>query len=297
MNNTKEVAVVLVTYNRKNLLLEAVDGVFRQTKKVDHIFIVDNNSNDGTESLIRDRFGNDERVTYTKLQDNTGSAGGFHFGVKTAYEEGYQWVWFLDDDVSPEPNCLDSMLSYQNISQCIHPNKKFLDGSEFMWEALFSPSMGSINFMNNVSFQNGKDFTFVNIGCFEGMLIHRDIISKIGFPDKRFFIGGDDVIYGFESSLHTNVIFLKNAFLRKLIPVSKKQKPIALYYSIRNQFLLIKHLKNLGLFRPARFYPFFLMNIVFSMTRHVFTTRSIKTPWYVMRAVFDGLRGKFYKMK
>ncbi|MFA7315465.1 MAG: glycosyltransferase family 2 protein [Candidatus Paceibacterota bacterium] len=297
MNNRKEVAVVLVTYNRKNLLLEAIDGVLSQTTKVDHIFIVDNNSTDGTRTMLHEKFGNNINFTLIFLQENTGSAGGFHYGVKKAYEEGYQWVWFLDDDVSPESSCLDVMFSYKNISKCIHPNKKFLDGSQFMWEALFSPSMGSINFMNNVSFQNGKDFTFVNIGCFEGMLINRDIIAKIGFPDRRFFIGGDDVIYGFESSLHTNVIFLKNAFLKKLIPVSEKQKPTALYYSIRNQFLLIKHLKELGLFRPARFYPFLLMNIIFSMTRHVFTTRSSKTPWYVVRAVFDGLRGKFYKMK
>ncbi len=33
-----------------------------------------------------------------------------------------------------------------------------------------------------------------NTACFEGGLFHRDVVSKIGFPDKRFFIYWDDCI-------------------------------------------------------------------------------------------------------
>ena len=49
------------------------------------------------------------------------------------------------------------------------------------------------------------------------MLIHRQIVSKIGFPDKRFFVGGDDVAYGYLASKHTRVIYIREAcFLKKI---------------------------------------------------------------------------------
>lgn len=297
MKNTEKISAVVVTFNRKAFILETINGIFNQTKKVDHIFIVDNNSTDGTQELLKSALGNNKDVTLIFLSENTGSAGGFHEGAKRAYELGFDWVWFLDDDVCPEPNCLETLLKFQHISQCIHPSKVYLDGSEFIWEAVFSSSTGWINFINNISFKNGKEFTFVNIGCFEGMLLHRNLITKIGFPDKRFFIGGDDVIYGFEASLHTNVIFVRDAHIKKLIPVSKKQKPVAIYYSIRNQFLIIERLKKLGLFRGSRFYPFLFLNILISMTKHAFTTRSIKTPFYVMKAVFDGVSSNYFMIK
>ena len=49
------------------------------------------------------------------------------------------------------------------------------------------------------------------------MLIHSEIVSKIGFPDRRFFIGGDDVAYGYLAHKHTRVIYIREAcFLKKI---------------------------------------------------------------------------------
>lgn len=52
---------------------------------------------------------------------------------------------------------------------------------------------------------------FVNVGCFEGMLISREIVNKIGFPNKNYFIVGDDLEYGFLASHYTNVSYVKSA--------------------------------------------------------------------------------------
>lgn len=298
-NNIKKekIAAVVVTFNRKELLKECLAGVLNQVYPIDKVFIVDNNSTDGTpEFLKKEGFLNNELIKYLRLSENTGSAGGFHEGVKMAYEEGADWVWFLDDDVSPRPDCLKIMLYYKHISKCMHPSKFDVNGQEFFWESIFDVAMGRVTFIPNTSFKNGKDFTFVNVGCFEGMFIHRDIVSKIGFPDKRFFIGGDDTIYGFLASLYTNVIFIKEAVINKLIPFGTVMKPIPLYYAIRNQFLIKEYLKKYNLLNKQLFYIYLFIYIVYATVKQTIINKSIVTPFYIFKGVIHGFMGRFYKL-
>ena len=52
-------------------------------------------------------------------------------------------------------------------------------------------------------------------GNFEGPLIHRSVVDRIGLPDARFFVGGDDSIYGLEASFRTNVIYVKECGIQR----------------------------------------------------------------------------------
>lgn len=291
-----KVAAVVVTFNRKNLILKAIEGISNQTFPVDHIFIIDNFSTDGTIDVLKNKFSDNKKVTYTQLDKNTGSAGGFNDGIKMAYEGGAEWVWILDDDVSPDFNCLENLLRYKNISKCIHPSKVDINNKEFLWEYIFDSATGKATSLNNLSFKNGKDFTFINIGCFEGMLIHRDIISKIGYPDKRFFIAGDDTIYGFLASFYTNVVYVKNAVINKLLPISDTISPTFLYYSTRNQFLIKEYLKKYNLFHKYLFNVYFILYIFRSSIYYTYKNKSLYTPIYILKGVIDGLRNRFYKM-
>ncbi len=295
---SEKISAVVVTHNRKELLRNCLNGILRQTVPVNHIFIIDNDSKDGTEDMIRDKFGDNQLVEYRNLGKNTGSAGGFHEGVKMAYERGSEWIWLMDDDVTPRPDCLEKMKSYGHISKCINANK--VDPSnkeyEFMFEVIFDPSICRMTFMNNISFKNGKDFAFVNVGCFEGMLIHRDIVAQIGFPDKRFFIYSDDTTYGFIASLYTNVIFVRDAYFDKKVSFKNTATPIFSYYAIRNQFLLKEYLKKYGIYNARLFYLGIALFAGLAATKQAVRSRDIKIPWYVLRGLFDGLRGKFYQI-
>jgi GT2 family glycosyltransferase len=49
------VAAVVVTYNRKELLIECLEALRNQTHKPDAIFIIDNKSDDGTPELLLEK--------------------------------------------------------------------------------------------------------------------------------------------------------------------------------------------------------------------------------------------------
>jgi rhamnopyranosyl-N-acetylglucosaminyl-diphospho-decaprenol beta-1,3/1,4-galactofuranosyltransferase len=293
----QKIAAVVVAHNRKALLTQGLTGIFNQTRPIDRVFVIDNASTDGTHAVLQDAYGSDERFVYV-LNENTGSAGGFHEGVKRAYEWGADWVWLMDDDVCPDSDCLESMLAHKEVSQCIHPSKSDVRGKEFIWENTYDPSMIRVAIFNeNISFNNGKGIVFVHIGCFEGMLIHRDIIARIGFPDPRFFTAGDDVAYGFLASLYTNVSFVRDAHITRLVSFDTNTiTPKYLYYATRNQFLLKEYSERYHLFKPQLFYPYLIWFALYASVKQTFRNGSLKTVWYIWKGFADGMRGKFYKI-
>ena len=201
-----------MTYNRKDLLLECLDGLFRQTRPIDGLVLIDNASTDGTADALyaqkllpelpptndrsvwefrqESRQDGERTFVYLRLPVNEGGSGGFHEGVKKALEFDCDWLWMMDDDVEPEEGCLQGQLAFSEISKCIHPRKYFQDGLAHEWEGYISPVTGRRIFQPDISFRKGFSFCTVNTGCFEGMLIHRSVVEKIGLPDKRFFLGG-----------------------------------------------------------------------------------------------------------
>jgi GT2 family glycosyltransferase len=52
MKNKETVCAVVVTYNRKELLIECLDALCKQTRPIDAMYIIDNFSNDGTAELL-----------------------------------------------------------------------------------------------------------------------------------------------------------------------------------------------------------------------------------------------------
>ncbi|MCS7279986.1 MAG: glycosyltransferase, partial [Thermodesulfobacteriaceae bacterium] len=136
MNEDREtVCAVVVTYNRKKLLLECLEAIRRQTSPVQGIYIIDNASTDGTPEFLRENGyirelppenlaepwereftienlvdGQEIRVHYVRMHENTGSSGGYHEGVKRAYEKGYDWLWLMDDDVEPTSHTLHKLI-------------------------------------------------------------------------------------------------------------------------------------------------------------------------------------------
>lgn len=228
-----KVCAIVVTFNRLNLLKDVIQSLREQNSKLEEILVVNNNSSDGTKEWLE--IQKDLKVIH---QGNLGGAGGFSTGVKWAFENGYDWFWLMDDDIEMSHDCLQNLMQFKNVSQCLHPVKYYTDSVIMNWESLLDPTTGRVISLFNKGLEN-KEITFVNVGNFEGMLISRDIVEKIGFPDKRFFINGDDLIYGYLASFHTNVSIVRNA---KMIRKKKSTddeilSDFAIYYFLRNLYL------------------------------------------------------------
>ncbi len=147
---------MLVTFNRKSLLRICLNSLIQQTRPIDQVLIVDNASSDGTPELLREEF---PQFPILRLDRNTGGAGGFAAGMKRAYDEGFDWMWVMDDDIEMVPTALEGLLSFSDVGDLITPLKKQSDGL-LIWEAIWNPiACSPVTFTRNESFANGKRWT------------------------------------------------------------------------------------------------------------------------------------------
>ncbi|MBK6915081.1 MAG: glycosyltransferase [Ignavibacteriales bacterium] len=107
-----KITAVVVTYNRLELLKQCIESIRNQTQKLDKIIVVNNDSIDGTFEWLNSQ----EDITHIN-QKNLGGAGGFYTGIKTAYNNGFDWIWCMDDDGLPEINALENLLGSHHIAQ------------------------------------------------------------------------------------------------------------------------------------------------------------------------------------
>ena len=329
MNETT--ATVVVTYNRKEFLLDCLDALRNQTYKLDAIYIIDNLSTDGTPELLLENnyipslpptkikenltlehsiasscFPKETiHIIYIRKCLNDGGAGGFYEGLKQAYDDGHEWIWVMDDDVEAVTGAVEILNKWKKRSLVIQPSRIHTDNSELIWAGWFLPEFGyeyhSQNFQTRL---NNLGYVYVNFACFEGMFINRKVIEKIGYPDKRFFFCGDDTMYGFKASQLTDIILIKDQLLiRKIIKKKSSNNifsipmninsPITSYYLIRNEYLKMSILTKEGFVINKKVYGKKIRRTMLKEIGKALITLNIKWAKGTCRGYLDGKNGKF----
>lgn len=195
----KTVCAVVVTFNRKLLLLRTLNALNAQTIPLDKIILVDNASTDGTYELLKEKgFIEQENLEYLPLSENTGGAGGFYAGVKVGFEQGFDWLWLMDDDGYPTDNCLGELMGYQDSFDFYGPLVLSDEDKETLSFPITLPENKKIvRNSQELSFYYNKNNNKMHdvLIPFNGVLLRRELVENIGFPDSRFFIWGDDLEY------------------------------------------------------------------------------------------------------
>ena len=192
----ERVAVVIVTYNRADLLVRMLDGLAAQTHRPDAVFVVDNASTDHTADVLR-RDDLDLRVT--RSAENLGGAGGFHLGLSTAYDAGFDRFWLMDDDVVPAPECLAVLMAQDE--DCLAAVRQDVAGRLVEKAAVrfdlrnplaISPKRASVEDTYRDRGAMPARVEVQNV-AFEGFMLRRAVVDRIGLPDPAYFIFYDDV--------------------------------------------------------------------------------------------------------
>jgi len=195
--HTETVAVVVVTFNRADLLARMLEGLGRLERQPDAVIVVDNASTDHTaRALAESALPGLEVIT---SEDNLGGAGGFHLGVKAAYDKGFDRIWLMDDDVVPAPDCLTVLMAQDEA--CLMAVREDTRGALVEKAATrfdlanplrIKPKTGMVETAYGTREAMPERVELENV-AFEGFLVRRDVITEIGLPDPSYFIFYDDV--------------------------------------------------------------------------------------------------------
>ena len=104
-----DIVAVVVTYNRKKLLSKCIRAIINQKEISCDIIVIDNGSSDGTEELFKSIF-NHSSILYTNTGKNIGCAAGTEMGMRMAVQEGYKYIWVMDDDCIVHKDTLTELI-------------------------------------------------------------------------------------------------------------------------------------------------------------------------------------------
>jgi rhamnopyranosyl-N-acetylglucosaminyl-diphospho-decaprenol beta-1,3/1,4-galactofuranosyltransferase len=304
------VAAVVVTFNRKYLLTQCLTALLIQSRPLDKIFLVDNASTDGTQDLLRERGVLDSPlVEYVRLSTNTGGAGGFHEGLKRAYEAGFDWAWVMDDDAEPQPDALECLSSGFAMSR-VAALASLVVNEEMVpqlahrgWVDLCRSDALVIRGVAGDRLH--ESFIEINVSSFVGLAVNHEAIAAAGLPMREFFIHGDDVEYsGRLAAVGRIILVSRSRVVHKEVRLVADRQAVLMgrsshrtpweklwldYYVVRNLIWLRRRHCSMRLC---------LVQAVRTLCREaagavMYDDRKGARVWFYMNAILDGWRGVF----
>lgn len=217
----EKVAAVIVTYNRKEALDECLNAVLMQTSRVEAVYIIDNASVDGTpEYLIEKgfidkalypdkepleevkrvslaRFQDSEvDIHYIRMHENTGGAGGFYEGIKRSYDAGFDWLWLMDDDGIPAKDQLFELLDKSAKKNLLFSCPLVIDKDDKQALTFRPANLRDVkNSVDAIKREAVDGIIYDWVTPFNGTLVSKDVVEKIGNIKKEMFIWGDEREY------------------------------------------------------------------------------------------------------
>ena len=194
-SDTRRIIAVVVTFNRRDMVTRLVASLDAGSVVPDEVVVVDNASSDGTADALA-AAGTTTPLTVLRLTENTGGAGGFHTGLAEAMERGADLVWLMDDDGTPDADCLQSLLPHLDTHDFIGPAVVAEDDPGRLCFPIRVP--GSSRVLHAVPDLEAASASGLLEGVvipFNGVLVTRELVERIGLPREEFFIWGDDVEY------------------------------------------------------------------------------------------------------
>jgi rhamnopyranosyl-N-acetylglucosaminyl-diphospho-decaprenol beta-1,3/1,4-galactofuranosyltransferase len=309
------VAAVVVTYNRKALLVECLQALLAQSTPVSRIHIVDNASTDGTRSLLEGEGLLDRpSVRYHQLEVNGGSSGGFARGVEIAREGDEDWIWLMDDDAEPRPDALERLLTAPAAadpdSAALAPAVVWPDGE---------PQLGHRGHFNRVPralarghYDPSRGPVEISYLTFVGPLVRMSVARAIDPPFAPFFLYSDDFEYSLRLRRQGSMWLVPGAVI---VHKEARNPPITRRGTFFNR--LLRTQLSATRYDAAWRNLFAIRNYVWLRTRHegmgrlgfawlltqfilkalMYDERPIRrVPWLIRYAV-DGRRGVFRNIK
>ncbi|XRQ10865.1 glycosyltransferase family 2 protein [Actinomadura welshii] len=188
------VAAVVVTYNRRELLEEALTALGKQTRLPDRVVVVDNASADGTAAMVADRFPD---VDLLRLPWNLGGAGGFSAGITRALRGDPVLLWLLDDDTVPEPDALRELLAARERTATGHDGPPALVASRVVWtdgrdHPMNTPRPKPRATAAEQRIAGAAGCVPIRSASFVSVLVDSALVRERGLPIADYFLWNDD---------------------------------------------------------------------------------------------------------
>lgn len=254
------VGVSIVSYNTKDLLRTCLLQLKRQTFKNINVWVLDNNSQDGSVEMVRKDFA---EVKLIQSSENLGFAKGHNIILRQIKDE---YALVLNPDTNFSENIIEEMINFMEkysfceVASCklvgndgvLHSNGgNFPIGSSFInWlyhiKPLFTFGLSQPNFhrLDKKYYEKEHEVDWVS-GTF--MMIRSDVFKKVGFFDENYFMYFEDVDFCYRVKQAKLKIMLNPKVAVKHIGGASSKNPRFAQWKGEFQGLIRFYNKNFGM--------------------------------------------------
>lgn len=243
---SKFFAGFIITYNRPDILKGSIEKIFAQTFPPEKIWIIDNSEGSDTKDLIQslDHY----PLAYINMGYNAGPAGAAAKGLELVAADGYDWIYWGDDDDPPfRSDCFERLLYIKD--------KVSKTGVLGTVGHFFDINRGLVKRTSNKQLHQDK---FLKVDFVAGgmcMLVSGEVARKGVLPDPNLFFGFEELDFclkvkqqGFEvivdSSLFLQARELHQKLDYKQPKYIRKDSLSREYYSLRNLLMIANSLNS-----------------------------------------------------
>lgn len=184
-----KIVAVVVTHKRRELLGQSLKALASQSRPVDHLIVVDNGNEPEVGELVAAQ---PVPTSYLGSAHNLGGAGGFALGMLHALALGADWVWLADDDGRPDgPEVLATLLDCAERNELAEVSPVVADIDDP--DRLAFPLRRGLVWRRRRSELGAEDLLPGIASLFNGALFSAAAIERVGVPDLRLFVRGDEV--------------------------------------------------------------------------------------------------------
>ncbi len=286
MTSPRVVASVL-TWNRRDLLRQALAALSEQTREVDELIVVDNASTDGTPEMLRHDFPD---VRLIALAENQGGAGGYCEAIRAGYLAGADWVWLMDDDTIPSPTALEGLvaavdtLSDTSVPQLLCSRVEWRDGNPHPMNRPVVRRREPDALVDSLRL----GFLPVRAATLVSLFLSRDAIATHGLPPRHFFFQADDIEYTAGILRNGRGYYVPGSVVEHRTPTKHTavDDDLRFYYHARNTIFMLRGASFMRSEKPTLVW-FLLWTSLSYLRQNAFKPGSVRN---LATALLDGLR-------
>lgn len=323
------VCILTVTYGNRWHLLERVLQRVNSFAQVTNVIVVDNASVYDVSTKAKEITGN--KVIVLTSIENLGSAGGYKKAMEYAINAtDADLFMLLDDDNLPEENLMDDLLEkWQSINEkndkkalfCFRDDRRahvmiakgedynrfYLVPDNFLGFHLFRILNNKLHKAKDTRFTKMllKERVIMPYVPYGGLMLHREMISLIGYPDERFYLYVDDSEFTYRITQNNGHIWMIPAC--RIIDIDKSQGisykkrlfhdqlldewTFRTYYHVRNRVYFYSRVavRNKVIFRLNKLIYLTWLRVISILSKKMVQYKKLKV------AVDDGLQGNLGK--
>ncbi len=260
-----DLSIIIVNYRTFELTKNTIKSVINNTENSYEIFVVDNNSMDGSYEKLKSFFKNEismGKVIFIANSSNQGFAVANNLAIK---ESKGEFILLLNSDTLIKENSIDKCLNYVKNQdkvgaigcKIILPNgdldkacKRSFPNPKNSFYKLFGfnrikKNSNSNDYNLDALDENGIYEVDSLVGAF--MLVRRETINEIGLLDEDYFMYGEDIdwCYRIKDAGWKILYYGEAEIIHYKGASSKKQKSKLIYEFYRAMYLFYnKHYKN-----------------------------------------------------